>query len=75
MPEYGFAGLSPGDRWCLCAARWVEAFDRRAPVGLDLEFKDGAPFPRVRRVLRPGRDSVRPGARQRFAASTFTHWG
>jgi uncharacterized protein (DUF2237 family) len=27
MPEYGFAGLSPGDRWCLCAARWVEAFD------------------------------------------------
>ena len=27
-PEYGFAGLSPGDRWCLCAARWEEA--RRA---------------------------------------------
>jgi hypothetical protein len=24
-PEYGFAGLSPGDRWCLCAARWEEA--------------------------------------------------
>lgn len=27
-PEYGFAGLNPGDRWCLCAARWEEA--RRA---------------------------------------------
>ena len=27
-PEYGFAGLKPGDRWCLCAARWEEA--RRA---------------------------------------------
>lgn len=27
-PEYGFAGLQPGDRWCLCAARWEEA--RRA---------------------------------------------
>lgn len=26
-PEYGFAGLRPGDRWCLCAARWVEALD------------------------------------------------
>jgi uncharacterized protein len=25
-PEYGFAGLKPGDRWCLCAARWQEAF-------------------------------------------------
>jgi uncharacterized protein len=24
-PEFGFPGLRPGDRWCLCAARWVEA--------------------------------------------------
>lgn len=24
-PEYGFAGLQPGDRWCLCAARWAQA--------------------------------------------------
>ena len=24
-PEFGFAGLKPGDRWCLCAMRWVEA--------------------------------------------------
>jgi uncharacterized protein (DUF2237 family) len=24
-PEYGFPGLRPGDRWCLCAARWEEA--------------------------------------------------
>lgn len=27
-PEAGFAGLTPGDRWCLCAVRWQEA--RRA---------------------------------------------
>jgi len=26
-PQPGFAGLRPGDRWCLCAARWQEAFD------------------------------------------------
>ena len=25
QPEYGFPGLQPGDRWCLCALRWVEA--------------------------------------------------
>lgn len=25
MPEYGFPGLKPGDRWCLCAPRWAEA--------------------------------------------------
>jgi len=24
-PEFGFAGLRPGDRWCLCASRWAEA--------------------------------------------------
>jgi hypothetical protein len=26
VPEYGFPGLKPGDRWCLCAPRWREAF-------------------------------------------------
>lgn len=26
-PEYGFAGLKPGDRWCLCASRWQEALE------------------------------------------------
>ena len=25
VPEYGFEGLKEGDRWCLCAMRWVEA--------------------------------------------------
>ena len=24
-PEFGFLGLQPGDRWCLCASRWAEA--------------------------------------------------
>lgn len=26
-PEFAFPGLKPGDRWCLCAARWAEAAD------------------------------------------------
>jgi uncharacterized protein (DUF2237 family) len=25
-PEFRFAGLKAGDRWCLCARRWLEAF-------------------------------------------------
>ncbi len=25
MPQFGFPGLKPGDRWCLCAPRWQEA--------------------------------------------------
>ena len=32
QPDYGFPGLKPGDRWCLCAPRWKEALDAgRAP--------------------------------------------
>lgn len=27
MPQFGFDGLQPGDRWCLCAARWLEAYE------------------------------------------------
>ena len=26
-PEFGFGGLRPGDRWCVCAARWQEAYE------------------------------------------------
>ncbi|MCP5308042.1 DUF2237 family protein [Cognatazoarcus halotolerans] len=29
-PEYRFAGLKPGDRWCLCAVRWLEAYEAGA---------------------------------------------
>ena len=36
VPEYGFPGLNPGDRWCVCAARWLEAESAgfAAPVNL-----------------------------------------
>ena len=27
MPQFGFPGLRPGDRWCLCAPRWREAME------------------------------------------------
>ena len=30
VPEFGFAGLQPGDRWCLCAPRWQEALEAGA---------------------------------------------
>ena len=31
MPEYGFAGLHPGDRWCVVAARWLQAYQAASP--------------------------------------------
>jgi uncharacterized protein (DUF2237 family) len=35
--EWGFPGLQPGDRWCLCAPRWKEALDAGAAPQLVLE--------------------------------------
>ena len=37
VPEYDFPGLKPGDRWCVCAARWLEAAEAGVapPVILD----------------------------------------
>jgi uncharacterized protein (DUF2237 family) len=32
LPDFGFPGLKSGDRWCLCAFRWQEAFEaKQAP--------------------------------------------
>nr|WP_232771542.1 DUF2237 domain-containing protein [Colwellia sp. 12G3] len=32
IPEFNFAGIKPGDTWCLCAERWLEAYQSdRAP--------------------------------------------
>ena len=36
-PQFGFAGLKPGDRWCLCAPRWKEALDAGMAPRLVLE--------------------------------------
>lgn len=35
-PQYGFPGLRPGDRWAVCAGRWLQSFDAgvKAPVVL-----------------------------------------
>ena len=37
MPQYGFPGLKPGDRWCVCAARWLECQRAGAPCPVVLE--------------------------------------
>ena len=37
MPQYGFPGLKPGDRWCLCASRWKEAFGSNVAPQVVLE--------------------------------------
>lgn len=36
MPQYGFPGLKPGDRWAVCAGRWLQSYEAgvAAPVVL-----------------------------------------
>jgi hypothetical protein len=36
QPRYGFAGLKPGDRWCLCASRFLQAHDEGAAPQVNL---------------------------------------
>ena len=36
-PEYGFAGLKPGDQWCLCAARFLQADEEGAAPQVKLQ--------------------------------------
>lgn len=37
MPEWGFPGLKAGDRWCLCATRFLEAYERGKAPNVVLE--------------------------------------
>mmetsp|Transcript_18127 Transcript_18127/g.28124 ORF Transcript_18127/g.28124 Transcript_18127/m.28124 type:complete len:123 (+) Transcript_18127:1931-2299(+) len=36
-PEYGFTGLKPGDPWCLCASRFLQAHDEGCAPKVSLE--------------------------------------
>lgn len=35
-PEFNFPGLLPGDRWCLCASRWRQAYEAGCAPAVDL---------------------------------------
>jgi uncharacterized protein (DUF2237 family) len=41
-PEYDFPGLKPGDRWCVCAPRWKEAYEAGFAPKVVLEATDEA---------------------------------
>lgn len=46
-PEWGFPGLKPGDRWCLCVSRWIEAMDAGAAPPVVLEATHAATLDHV----------------------------
>ena len=41
-PEFGFPGLEPGDRWCLCVPRWLEAHEAGCAPPVVLAATSGA---------------------------------
>jgi hypothetical protein len=41
-PEFDFPGLHPGDRWCVCVGRWLEAYEADCAPPLVLEATSGA---------------------------------
>ena len=54
-PEWNFPGLKPGDKWCLCALRWLEAKKAGIAPKLDLEAShekmlEYAPLSELKRV-------------------------
>lgn len=53
MPLAGFAGLQPGDRWCLCASRWKEALDHEAAplVNMAATHEDALNFVSLEELL------------------------
>jgi uncharacterized protein len=36
-PEWGFPGLEPGDKWCICVTRWKDALEHDVAAPVDLE--------------------------------------
>ena len=41
-PQYGFPGLKPGDRWCVCAGSWYQAYRAGRACPVDLEATHAA---------------------------------
>ena len=42
LPQYGFSGLNPGDQWCLCAHRWVQALKEQCAPPVILEATEAS---------------------------------
>jgi uncharacterized protein (DUF2237 family) len=40
VPEYGFPGLEPGDRWCVCAGNWLRSYEADAAAYVLLAATD-----------------------------------
>ena len=53
LPEFGFPGLNPGDYWCLCLSRWLQAYeaDMAPKVKLEATHASVLEFVELERLL------------------------
>ncbi len=51
VPQYQFPGLKPGDRWCLCAPRWKQAYEAGKAPNVVLEATSEAALQYVSRSV------------------------
>ena len=49
LPEYGFPGLKPGDRWAVCAGRWLQSYEAGAAAPVVLRATNAAALDHVPR--------------------------
>jgi uncharacterized protein len=64
-PEYRFKGLKPGDRWCVCALRWRQAYEAGHPAPVVLESTharalDFVPLSWLKRAAYDGAEPASP---------------
>jgi uncharacterized protein (DUF2237 family) len=62
VPEWGFPGLTPGDQWCLCALRWLEALAADAAPLVVLESTNYSTLDLIRLEILEQFDHRKPGA-------------
>jgi len=63
MPQWGFPGLVPGDRWCLCVQRWKEALEAGVapPVVVDATHMSALEFVSLEDLQAHGVDAPQGG--------------
>ena len=49
LPQYGFPGLKPGDRWAVCAGRWLQSYEAGAAAPVVLRATNAAALDHVPR--------------------------
>ena len=70
-PEWGFPGLEPGDKWCVCVTRWKDALEHgvAAPVDLEATHSSALEFVTLDELKAHAADAIAAGFDQAAVAA------